>query len=47
MADYKTQNYVTWDRYLEEHPKMAEVEASKKIQDYEDQVFNLIMRLFR
>ena len=45
--EFKTKNYVTWDEYVEAHPKMAEIPASKKIQEYEDQVFSLIMRLFR
>lgn len=47
MTNYETKNYVTWNEYLEKHPKMAEVEAAKKIQDYEDQAFSLMMRLFR
>jgi hypothetical protein len=45
--EFKTKDYVTWDEYLEKHPRMAEVPAAKKIQDYEDQVFSLMMRLFR
>jgi hypothetical protein len=45
--EFKTKNYVTWDEYLESHPKIADVPAAKKIQDYEDQVFSLVMRLFR
>ena len=45
--EFKTKNYVTWDEYVEKHPNIAEVPAAKKIQDYEDQVFSLMMRLFR
>ena len=45
--EFKTQNYVTWEEYVAAHPKMAEIPAAKKIQDYEDQVFSLMMRLFR
>ena len=44
---YKTQNYVTWDEYLEKHPNVADVPAAKKIQAYEDQAFSLVRRLFR
>lgn len=45
--EFKTKNYVTWDEYVEKHPNIADVPSAKKIQDYEDQVFTLMMRLFR
>lgn len=45
--EFKTKNYVAWDEYLANHPEIADIEAARKIQDYEDQVFSLMMRLFR
>ena len=45
--EFKTKNYVSWDEYVEKHPNIADVPGAKKIQTYEDQVFSLVMRLFR
>lgn len=45
--EYKTQNYVGWDEYIKNHPEISDIDAAKKIQSYEDQVFSLMMRLFR
>ena len=47
MTKFETKNYLTWDQYVEAHPEIANIEGAKKIQDYEDQVFSLMMRLFR
>ncbi len=44
---FQTKNYVSWDEYVEKHPEIAEVPGAHKIQEYEDQVFSLMMRLFR
>ena len=45
--EFKTKDYVTWDEYLKAHPEMEAVQGARKIQDYEDQAFSLMMRLFR
>ena len=45
--EFKTNNYVTWDEYVKSHPEISDIAAAKKIQSYEDQVFSLMMRLFR
>lgn len=45
--EFKSKNYVTWDEYLPKHPEIADIEAANKIQNYEDLVFSLVIRLFR
>ncbi len=45
--EYKTKNYVTWEEYKEKHPEIKDVPDAERIQKYEDQVFTLMMRLFR
>lgn len=45
--EFKTKNYDTWEDYLEKHPNIGDVERAKEIQKYEDQVFALVLRLFR
>ncbi len=45
--EYKTKNYVPWEEYKEKYPEIKDVPDAKKIQKYEDQVFTLMMRLFR
>ncbi|MBQ7737896.1 MAG: hypothetical protein IJT62_08705 [Oscillospiraceae bacterium] len=45
--EFKTKDYYTWDEYVKLHPEIQEVEGAKKIQEYEDAVFSLMMRLFR
>ncbi len=45
--EFNTKNYVTWNEYIAKHPEIQDIEAAKKIQTYEDQVFSLMMRLFR
>lgn len=45
--EFQTKDYLTWNEYLAQHPEIKDVEGAKKIQEYEDQVFTLMMRLFR
>ena len=45
--EFNTRNYVTWDEYMEDHQNLSDIESAKRIQIYEDQVFALVLRLFR
>ena len=45
--EFNTKDYVTWNEYVEAHPEIKDVEGAKKIQEYEDGIFQLMMRLFR
>ena len=47
MSEFKTQNYTSWEEYIEQRPQIADIQAAKRLQDYEDQVFALVLRLFR
>jgi hypothetical protein len=39
--EFQSKNYVTWDQYAQMHPEIGDIEAAKKIQSYEDQIFSL------
>lgn len=44
---FESENYNTWDKYLKDHENIADIERAKSIQEYEDLVFALVLRLFR
>lgn len=45
--EFKSENYVTWEDYMKDHQNLSDIEGAKRIQTYEDQVFSLVLRLFR
>lgn len=45
--EFKSINYITWDQYAANHPEISDIEAANRIQNYEDQIFSLVIRLFR
>jgi hypothetical protein len=45
--EFKSENYVTWEDYMENHQNLSDIDEAKKIQIYEDQIFSLVLRLFR
>lgn len=45
--EFESQNYVKWEEYLDNHEHLKDIEQAKAIQAYEDQVFALVLRLFR
>ncbi|MEG0378266.1 MAG: hypothetical protein RR614_07280 [Eubacterium sp.] len=44
---FKSQNYETWEAYLEKHHNISDIDRAEEIQNYEDQIFALVLRLFR
>jgi hypothetical protein len=44
--EFQSKNYVTWDQYAQMHPEIGDIEGLKNSK-YEDQIFSLVIRLFR
>lgn len=47
MLEFKTKNYTYWQDYIAAHPQIADIKAAERLQNYEDQIFAVVLRLFR
>ena len=43
----ESEYYPTWEEYKDKHPEIADIQSAEKLQSYEDQVVNFVLRLFR